>query len=155
MLTVIATGSQNYQYSFDNGSTWQTGADATFTDNTSGTIIVRDSMYRTASTGYYITNINRDKPICGVTYDITTPTSTSVIASLTACNKPVAITNTSVTPCQGGASEVQGEQCTFMHNGNFTFEFVDLRGNTGSTTATVTWITSTTTPPTPPSSGGG
>jgi hypothetical protein len=62
-LTVIATGGAlPYEYSFTNGSTRQSVSDLAFTGNTTGTIIVRDSAGRTATTGYTISNIDTIPP---------------------------------------------------------------------------------------------
>jgi hypothetical protein len=61
----------------------------------------------------------------------------------------VTIPNTTFTPCQGGASEVNGGSgsgaCTFTGNGSYTFTFTDPAGNSGQATAIVDRID--TTPP--------
>ncbi len=106
-------------------------------------------MGREASIDYDITNIDETPVICNVSYDPSTSTTGSVLATLIECNKPVTITNTDFTPCQGGASEVSDGLCTFTENGTFTFEYVDAYGNTGTTTAIVDRITK----PTPPTGG--
>jgi hypothetical protein len=49
----------------------------------------------------------------------------------------VTITNTTFTPCQGGASEVNGGSCTFTGNGSYTFTYQATNGTTGQMTATV------------------
>jgi len=55
-----------------------------------------------------------------------------VTASITFNKTGVTITN------NGGNANY-----TFTENGNFTFTFIDAYGNTGSTTATVSWIDKT------------
>ncbi|MGE5403746.1 MAG: hypothetical protein ACM3PP_02295, partial [Candidatus Saccharibacteria bacterium] len=68
-------------------------------------------------------------PAADISYDITSLTNKSVVASLVNPSEPITVTN------NGGST-----QCTFAQNGTFTFEFVDATGNTGTATATVTWI---------------
>lgn len=70
-----------------------------------------------------------DKEVTGtIEYNITTLTDQNVIATLKT-TKPVTITNN------------DGQDTyTFETNGEFTFEFVDALGNTGSATAKVDWI---------------
>jgi hypothetical protein len=65
-LTVTATdtgaGLHATAYSFDNGSTWQSANNKSFTGNTSGTIKVKDAVGNVSSTGYNISNIDTTKP---------------------------------------------------------------------------------------------
>ncbi|MGE5418417.1 MAG: hypothetical protein ACM3UZ_16885 [Acidobacteriota bacterium] len=71
-------------------------------------------------------------PTADISYDIYSVTNSSVVASLIDPSEPITVTN------NGGST-----QFTFDNNGTFTFEFVDATGNTGTATATVTWIDKT------------
>ncbi len=97
----------------------------TFTDNGTFTFEFVDTAGNTGSAEAVVTNIDKTVPTATVSYDITVITNHNVIATLIP-SKPVTITN------NGGALEY-----VFTENGNFTFEFVDAAGNTGSTEATV------------------
>ena len=79
-------------------------------------------------------NIDTVVPTATVEYSPSTTTSGAVVATLTGASESIVISNNS------GSSTY-----TFTASGSFTFEFVDLAGNTGSAVATVTWID--TTPP--------
>lgn len=70
-------------------------------------------------------------PTATISYDKTSLTNGSVVATLNP-NEPVTITNNS------GSTTY-----TFTNNGTFTFEFEDIAGNIGSTTATVSNIDKT------------
>jgi hypothetical protein len=104
------------------------------------TITIKDQYGNTAQTTKDIVVLNRIPLTCTTTYAPDTNTNQNVIATLTGCNKPITITNTSFTPCQGGANEVSGGLCTFTNTGSFTFTYIDSYGNTGATIATVNWI---------------
>jgi hypothetical protein len=64
-----------------------------------------------------------------VSYDPSNNTNQNVTATLTGCNKPITVTN------NGNSTEY-----IFTGNGIFTFEYKDIYGNTGNTTAVVTRI---------------
>ena len=70
-------------------------------------------------------------PIWTISYSTTETTANDVVATLS-LNEAATITN------NGGNATY-----TFTGNGAFTFEFTDTSGNTGSTTATVSWIDKT------------
>jgi hypothetical protein len=70
-------------------------------------------------------NIDKIAPTATVSYNTTAPTNQDVIAAITP-SEAVIVTN------NGGATAH-----TFSENGSFTFEFVDVAGNTGTVTATV------------------
>ena len=70
-------------------------------------------------------------PTATINYDISTPTSKNVVATLTGSTKPITVSN-----------NWWSTSYTFTWNGSFSFEFVDSIGNTWTTTATVTWIKS-------------
>jgi len=74
------------------------------------------------------TLLDTKAPTATITYLTTKPTNKNVVATLVP-SKFVTITN------NGGA-----DKYTFTENGSFTFKFVDIVGNTGSATATVTNI---------------
>lgn len=68
-------------------------------------------------------------PRAEVNYNITTPTNQDVVAELVNMTRPITVTN------NDGKTTY-----TFTENGEFTFEFVDEDGQTGSATAKVDWI---------------
>ena len=68
-------------------------------------------------------------PTAGVAYSTTKPTNGVVVARLINPSTEITITN------NGGS-----DTYVFTENGNFTFEFVDANGNTGSAMAKVDWI---------------
>ena len=67
--------------------------------------------------------------ISTITYDITDSTNKNVTATITFNRNDVTITN------NDGSN-----QYVFETNGEFTFEYVDSEGNTGTNTARVNWI---------------
>ncbi len=70
-------------------------------------------------------------PTATVAYATTGSTTGSVTATLTGLSEAITGLNVS--------------SHTFSTNGSFTFTFSDLAGNSGSATATVSWIISETT----------
>ena len=78
------------------------------------------------------TVVDTTPPTATVSYSTTGATNQNVVATLTGASEPITITNNS-----GSATY------TFTGNSTFTFTFVDLAGNTGSATATVTNIDTT------------
>ncbi len=68
-------------------------------------------------------------PTAGVAYSTTEPTNGKVIARLINPSTDITITNNN-----------GSDTYVFTENGEFTFEFKDEYGKTGSATATVTWI---------------
>ncbi len=68
-------------------------------------------------------------PLAEVSYDIIKKTNKDVVAELVNENRKITVTNN------------DGKKThTFTENGSFTFEFVDVNGKKGTTTATVDWI---------------
>lgn len=141
------------------GTTYYTGVIIEFFDNndwvtatlsgwwytgwsyTSGTLItatgiylfvVTDSAGNTTGATFTIEEADTTVPTGYITYDISTPTSGDVIATLTGLSEPVTVTNNS-----------WSIYYTFTESGSFTFQFQDSFGNTGEATATVTWIDKT------------
>ncbi len=74
-------------------------------------------------------------PVAGIGYSTTEPTNKEVVARLVNPSVPVTITNNN-----------GSDTYIFKENGEFTFEFVDENGITGSAKAKVDWIDKT--PPT-------
>ncbi|MCF7834899.1 LamG domain-containing protein [Candidatus Gracilibacteria bacterium] len=105
----------------------------TFTGNGSFTFEFQDIVGNTGETIATVTWIDKTKPTGDIHYSTTGSTTQDVIATLTGFSE------TGVTITNNGGSDIY----TFTGNGSFTFEFQDLAGNTGETTATVTWIQST------------
>ena len=101
----------------------------TFTGNGNYTFEFTDLLGNPGSTVATVSWIDKSAVSCAISYDIESNTNQDVVASLTGCNKSVTVTN------NGGLTEY-----TFTGNGNFTFEYEDAYGNTGSTLATVSWI---------------
>jgi len=75
-------------------------------------------------------NVDNTAPTATVTYTPSSPTSGNVVATLTESSESI----TGLDPTS----------ITFTDNGTWLFTFYDLAGNTGTTTATVTWIDTTT-----------
>lgn len=80
----------------------------------------------TGSATATVSGIDKTLPTADIHYRFTLPTSGSVGVSLTGFSEPITITNNS-----------GSDYYEFTSNGNFTFEFVDGAGNTGSRTVTV------------------
>jgi hypothetical protein len=78
------------------------------------------------TTGHTIDRIN---PTCQVSYDPSTRTKETVVATLTNCTEPIMVTNNNTETTK-----------TFTENTDFIFTYADEVGNTGQTTATVTRI---------------
>ncbi|WP_391572372.1 OmpL47-type beta-barrel domain-containing protein [Cohnella sp.] len=78
-------------------------------------------------------SVDRTAPTAAVAYSTTDPTDGAVMATVTP-SEAVTVTN------NNGADSYE-----FLYNGNFTFEFVDAAGNTGTATATVGNIASAST----------
>lgn len=76
--------------------------------------------------------IVNETPRAEINYNIARPTNKEVIAELINPIRPITVTN------NDGKTTY-----TFTENGEFTFEFVDEEGRTGSTTARVDWIDKT------------
>ncbi len=102
-----------------------------FTGNESFTFTFSDLAGNTGSVIATVSNIDKTTPTGTIAYSPTTGTyvSWNIIATLTA-NETIIITN-------NGATNTY----TFTGNGSFIFTFIDLAGNTGSTTATVSYWT--------------
>ncbi|MCM1052409.1 MAG: NPCBM/NEW2 domain-containing protein [Ruminococcus sp.] len=101
----------------------------TFTENGEFTFEYVDEAGNTGSTLVEVTWIDKDAPVAEITYDKTELTNQDVTATITFDKENVTITN----------NEGKNEY-TFTENGEFTFEYVDKAGNTGSTLVEVTWI---------------
>jgi hypothetical protein len=108
------------------GNVTSTGGDThTFTENGSFTFTFEDALGNTDSVTAVVTWIDITAPTATIAYSTTDPTNQDVTATLTP-SETVTITN------NGGSGTY-----TFTANGEFTFEFVDAAGNTGSALATV------------------
>jgi hypothetical protein len=113
----------------------------TYDRNTTELVTFYDLAGNQGSTGIDISWIDKDIPTCNVQYSTTNLTSQEVIATLTGCSRPITVTSSG------------GDNHLFTENGSRIFIFQDTIGNTGSTTAMVTWINKT--PLSSPSLGGG
>lgn len=94
--------------------------------------IVTDSAGNSTGANFTILDPDTVAPTWYVSYDISTPISGDVIATLTGLSEPVTVTNNS-----------WSIYYTFTGNGSFTFEFEDDFGNTWEAIATVTRIDKT------------
>jgi hypothetical protein len=83
----------------------------------------------TGSVTATVANIDKTAPVGTITYSPTPYISWDIIATL-ASLETITITNNGWLPTR-----------TFTGNTSFIFDFVDLAGNTGSTTATVNYWT--------------
>ncbi|MDD3867965.1 MAG: hypothetical protein PHR46_00010 [Candidatus Absconditabacteria bacterium] len=107
-------------------------ANYTFTENGNFTFTCIDAYGNTGSTTATVSWIDKTPVLGTISYSTTGNTNQDVTASITFNKTGVTITN------NGGNANY-----TFTENGNFTFTFIDAYGNTGSTTATVSWIDKT------------
>nr|MDD3720494.1 DUF5011 domain-containing protein [Candidatus Gracilibacteria bacterium] len=106
---VSGVGLVNFVVNFSN----LTGDVGTVSGTTDGSSVLIDAVLPSAS----------------VTYSTTSPTSGSVLATLTGASEHIVVTNNSGLTTHN-----------FTSNGSFTFEYRDDAGNTGSTIATVSNI---------------
>ena len=84
----------------------------------------------------FTVKVDLEPPTASISYSTTTLTNQDVVATLTP-SEPITVTNNGGTLTR-----------TFSQNGSFTFTFMDVAGNAGSSTATVSNIDKT--PPTIP-----
>ncbi len=101
----------------------------TFTENGEFTFEFRDKTGNTGSVTAVVDWIDKTAPTAQINYNITEATQENVIATLVNASEEIIVTNNN-----GNMSY------TFTENGEFTFEFRDKAGNTGSVTAKVNWI---------------
>lgn len=105
----------------------------TFTGDGVFTFQFQDLAGNTGSATATVNWIDKVVPTAFVEYDIVSPTSGNVLATLTGFSETgVIITN------NGGLTGY-----IFVNNGVFVFDFVDAAGNTGSALATVNLIDKT------------
>jgi len=107
------------------GTTWT----RIYASNTTETVTFYDLVGNSGSTGIEITWIDKTPVTCTVTYDPSGKTNQDVTATLTGCNKDITVTNNS-----GNMTYI------FTGNGEFTFEYEDDYGNTGSSKAEISTI---------------
>lgn len=100
-----------------------------FTENGEFTFKYVDAAGNTGSITAKVTWIDKVAPVATVNYDKTTSTNRNVTATVSFNEQGVTVTNNDGKPSY-----------TFTQNGEFTFEYVDAAGNTGSITAKVDWI---------------
>ena len=116
----------------DDGTVTSAGGNThTFTANGSFTFKFADSIGNTGSAVADVDWIDKIAPTATFTYSIMAPTNQDVVATLVP-SEEVTVTNN-----EGSATR------TFVENDEFTFEFVDAAGNTGSATAAVNNIDKT------------
>lgn len=101
----------------------------TFSQNDDFEFEVIDQYGNTNSIIASVSNIDRVLPTASLVYSTIEETEESVTVTLTDFSKEITILN------NDGL-----DTYTFTENGSFTFEFMDLSGNTNGITATVTWI---------------
>lgn len=101
------------------------------TKNGASIFLFYDELQNRISKQINITNIDRVAPKGTITYS-TTNKANKVTAYIGFDEDNVTVTN------NGGASSY-----LFTENGSFIFEYTDRAGNTGKTTATVSWIDKT------------
>ena len=115
---------------------WQTSNVVTITCNGTYTVEVRDSAGNIASKSIEIANIDKEPPTASHVLDITSPTNTDVVATLTILdNKGI---KKVVTPDGTVVTQVSFQSITdytFSKNGSYTFEIWDTADN--KTTHTV------------------
>ncbi len=99
----------------------------TFQENGEFTFEYRDAAGNTGSAKAVVNWIDKVAPNVRIEYNITEKTNQNVIATLIS-DKNIIITNNI------------SNTYTFQENGEFTFEYRDAAGNTGSAKAIVSWI---------------
>jgi len=115
---------------FDRENVTVTGGNThTFTENGEYTFKFVDAAGNSGELTAEVDWIDKVPPVATIEYDIEDLTNEDVIATISFDKDYVEITNN------------DGEDYyVFEENGEFTFEYVDEAGNTGSATATVDWI---------------
>jgi len=101
----------------------------TFTENGDFTFEFVDEAGNTNTAIATVDWIDRVTPTAELSYSTTDPTNQDVVVSIVDSSKYITITNN-----DGRDTYI------FTENGEFTFEFVDEAGNTGTVTARVDWI---------------
>ena len=101
----------------------------TFTENGEHTFYYEDEAGNQGSATAKVDWIYKGEPKATIEYSETNLTNQDVTATITFDRENVTITNN-----EGNNTY------TFEENGEFTFEYADLLGNTGTTTVTVDWI---------------
>ena len=110
--------------------TWANEYSHVFTENGSFIFYFQDLAWNAGSVTAMVNNItDGSKPTASVKYSTTWATNGDVIAYLTGRSETL--------------TWVNAYNHTFTWNGSFTFNFQDIAGNTGSTTATVSNIDKT------------
>lgn len=104
------------------------GGDAsyTFEENGSFTFEFIDAAGNAGSATATVANIDKTSPVGTVQYTTTAPTNQAVTADITFSKPNVRVTN------NNGSTSY-----TFEENGSFTFEYIDVAGNTGTTEVSV------------------
>ena len=98
----------------------------TFTENGEFTFEFEDAAGNTGTAVARVDWIYKEAPIATIEYDINTLTNQDVTATITFDRENVIVTG--------------GNTHTFTENGEYTFEFEDAAGNTGTAVAEVDWI---------------
>ncbi len=98
----------------------------TFTENGEFTFEFEDAAGNTGTAVARVDWIYKEAPIATIEYDINTLTNQDVTATITFDRENVIVTG--------------GNTHTFTENGEYTFEFEDAAGNTGTALAEVDWI---------------
>ena len=122
-----------------------------FNQNDEFTFIIRDQAGNRAEVKAAVTWINKETPVLDVMYSTTEETDQPVLATLVTEDVQIKAINgkvITVTNNNGRAEYI------FTDNGEFTFEYVDDYGNTGSTKAEVNWIVKTPMEETPDNGAG-
>lgn len=141
-LTINATdnvgglGLADKAYRLQGYGDWQTSNVVTVTCNGTYTVEVKDKAGNVASKSIEITNIDKEPPTASHVLNITSPTNTDVVATLTILdNKGI---KKVVTPDGTVVTQVSFQSITdytFSKNGSYTFEIWDTADN--KTTHTV------------------
>ncbi len=100
-----------------------------FTENGEFTFEFQDALGNQNAVTAKVSWIDKETPIAKVTYSNLSTTRDPVTATIEFEKENVTITN------NNGSNSY-----TFEENGDFTFEYIDLAGNVGTTTVSVDWI---------------
>ncbi len=126
-ITEITNKDVTATVAFDEENVTVTGGNIhVFTKNGEFTFEFVDAAGNKGTAKAQVNWIDKTAPTATITYDITELTNQDVTATVMFDEENVTVT--------GGNTHV------FTKNGEFTFEFVDAAGNTGTVTAKVDWI---------------
>ena len=135
VIATLNTQEENITILNNNGK-----ASYEFTENGEFTFIISDQAGNITEVKAEVTWINKETPVLDVVYSTEKETDQPVTATLITEGLKIKRVNGKVITVTNNNGN---KEYTFTENGEFTFEYVDDYGNTGTTTAKVDWIVKT------------